>query len=119
MSNFDVSMVYCCPCVLKLVKFEISRREVLTQALLSDFIRAHFNSSILIEIFQSLECILITCTKSLVECLCFNWRWCNHYNKRSFFTTVYENQTFRVLKCRFCYKLSLISILGNFLQIFC
>ena len=118
MPNFDVCIVYCCRCVLKLVEFQISRREVLSQVLIIDFIRACFNSSMLIELFKSLECVLITCTKRLVKCLYFDWKWCNHYN-RTFFTTVYDDQTFRVSKRRSCYKLSLISILDNFLRIFC
>ena len=119
MSNFDVSSVHCLPCVLKLVKYEISRRTVMTQALLSDFIRASFNSSILIVIFYSLESILITCTKHLTDCLNFDWRMCNHYNRRTFFTIMYKNETFRVRKCCFCYKISLITILDNFLRVFC
>ena len=77
MSNFDVSVVYCCPCVLKLVKIEIQKRNVLTQALLTDFIKAKFDQAILIE--------LITCTKHLHECLYFDYEWCNHYSRERLF----------------------------------
>ena len=58
--NFDVSVVYCYPCVLHLVKFEILRRSGTTQALLTDFVKARIKSSILIETFQSNESILFT-----------------------------------------------------------
>ena len=88
--NFEVNVVYCCPCVLDLVRFEISRRNVLTQVLLTDFICARFNSSILIELFQSTGIVLITCTKYLIENFCFDWKWCNHYNKRTFFSIFFE-----------------------------
>ena len=83
--NFEASIVYCCPCVLELVKFEISRRDVVTQVLQSDFIRARFNTSILIEFFPLMEGILITCTRHLADCFCFDWKWCNHYNGGTFF----------------------------------
>ena len=117
MANFDVSIVYCCPYVIGLVKYEISRTEVLTQALVSDFIWARFQASILNELFSSMSTILIKCVKHLVECLYFDWKLCSHYNRRTFFTAVYESQTFRVSKCRYCYKMSLTYVLDNFLRV--
>ena len=110
-------MVYCCPCVLSLVKFEIYRRkEVLTQVLLTGFIKARFNQSVIIELFPSLHYVFITCTKNLYDCFCFDWKWCNHFNKK-FFTYQIENCC--ISKCRLCYKQTLISIFDDFFRIFC
>ena len=114
-SNFDVSIVYYCPCVLSLVKFEICRRSVLTQVFLADFIRLRFNQSVLIELFPFLHYAFITCIKHLCNCLCFDWKWCNHFNK-NFFTYQMENC---IPKCCMCYKQTLISIFDNFFRIFC
>ena len=54
-SNFYISIVFCYPSVFYMVKFETKRRNVLTQVLLSDFIRARYDKCILIELFYSLE----------------------------------------------------------------
>ena len=116
-SNFDVSMVYCCHRVLNLVKFEIYRRKkVVTQGLLTDCIKACFNQSVIIEFFPSLHYAFIPCTKHLHDCLCFDWKWCNHFKKK-FFT--YQIENCRISKCRICYKQTLISIFGNSFRIFC
>ena len=118
-SNFDFSIVYCCPCVFNMVKFELKRRSVLTQVLLSDFIRARYDKCILIELFYSLETILITCTEHLSESFVFDWESCHHYNKRTFCIIQLKNQSIPISKCRMCFKTSLITILDNYLHVFC
>ena len=89
----------------------------MSQVSISDFIRARFVYSIIIEIFESYEGILIIGSKHLFECFFFDWKWCNHYMKKTHFTIMYGSV--HVSKCCKCYKLSLMTIPDNFLHIFC
>ena len=93
MSNFELSIVYYCPCVLSLVKKEVAKRNFLSQVLLTDLLRARFNDAILIKIFPSIECIFITCLNDLYRCLCYDHEHCNHHSrKRNYFS--YKTERF-------------------------
>ena len=76
MTNFDVSIVYCCLCLIDLVQYEVctrkQKRVTLTKALIVDYIKARCDFRVLIEVFTSIESVLFTCFKHLIECLNFD-----------------------------------------------
>ena len=118
MSNFELSIAYCCPCVLHLVKREINKRKTLTSALLLDFVNGRLEGPLLIERFKKLGYILNTCVKHLFELICFDNVWCKHFSrKRNYFTYKTPDNGYLVRKCKQCYKKILINILDTFYRL--
>ena len=114
MANFDVSIVYCCPCVLMLVKKEINKKKFLSQALLTDFIKAKFDNAILIKLLLSIECLFISCFKDLQQCLYLDYEWCNHYSRKRDYFSYKTEDFYLVSKCKICSKNFLINNFSNF-----
>ena len=63
--------------------------------------------------------MLFTCFRHLVESFCFDYKYCWHYTKRSYFSVLYENYTFRFGKCYHCYRRAILNVLPNFQCFFC
>ena len=82
-----------------------SERKNDTSVLLYQYISARYTDGFATETFASSGTILFACFTHLLQTFCFDFKFCNHYRKRSYFTVVCkENNARLVTKCYVCYR---------------
>ena len=80
MSSLEV--VYCCPCMLHLIKKEIIKDK---QLLMANLVLLKRNSLITVLLWQFGESVLVTCLKDLEKLIYLDHTFCNHFGRKKVF----------------------------------
>ena len=117
MKIFEVSFTRCCPCFLELLKEALyeSDRKKDTSALMYQYVSSRYEGGFVTETYVCSATILFSCFSHLLQIFCFDFIYCNHYQKRTYFTVLYkENNLCAVRKCYAYYRKSVQRLLYNF-----
>ena len=105
-------VVYCCPCMLHLIKKEIEKKEQLMYNLL--LLKTNISIEILVEDFE--DSVLVACYNHIKECFYLDDKFCNHFNRMKVFS--YTIESWEVIrKCFDSAKKFLFNYKSNFYTI--